>query len=502
MTPIRASLLVSSLAAVGVAQAQTAAAPAPTPAPAPAPAPPKADSSLTWNGITLYGIVDVGLQYQTHGVPISDYFPAGSESIISKNSNHSITGITPNNLSQSRIGLSGLEPLGSTDVSFVFRLETFFNPHSGNLSDALKSQVLNNGKPLAEQGTTVDSSVAGQLFAGAAYAGFSSASLGSLTFGRHVTPLADGIAKYDPMGAAQAFSVIGFSGTAAGGGDTENRRLDQSVKYTGKFGFVHIGALYQFNGSNGAGNTAAQFQLGGELAGASVDAYYAKKKGAIATSSLSATQVNQLSGVPQTDPVTGNPIPVCTATPAAGSKAPPCVSVDNALAATISDNTTYSIMGLYNFGAVKIYAGYENIKFENPDTPIEPGFITIGGYQLAFTSNTAYTSNKTLEVVWAGAKWAITPEFEVTGSYYGYRQKAFATGANAGCDTSANAACKGQLNAFSLLADYKFSKRFDGYLGTMWSGVEDGLANGYLLKSPTGNSAATITTTLGMRFKF
>ena len=107
MTPIRASLLVSSLAAVGVAQAQTAAAPAPTPAPAPAPAPPKADSSLTWNGITLYGIVDVGLQYQTHGVPISDYFPAGSESIISKNSNHSITGVTPNNLSQSRIGLSG-----------------------------------------------------------------------------------------------------------------------------------------------------------------------------------------------------------------------------------------------------------------------------------------------------------------------------------------------------------------------------------------------------------
>ena len=71
MTPIRASLLVSSLAAVGVAQAQTAAAPAPTPAPAPAPAPPKADSSLTWNGITLYGIVDVGLQYQTHGVPIN-----------------------------------------------------------------------------------------------------------------------------------------------------------------------------------------------------------------------------------------------------------------------------------------------------------------------------------------------------------------------------------------------------------------------------------------------
>ena len=142
MTPIRACLLLSSLAAAGVAQAQSAA--------------PKDDSSLTWNGITLYGIVDVGLQYQTHGVPISDYFPAGTESIIQKNSNASVTGLTPSNLSQSRIGLSGLEPLSFQDVSFVFRLETFFNPQSGNISDALKSLVLNNGRPLTQQSTNVD----------------------------------------------------------------------------------------------------------------------------------------------------------------------------------------------------------------------------------------------------------------------------------------------------------------------------------------------------------
>src|SRR5580692_2339093 len=59
--------------------------------------------SLTWNGVTLYGIVDVGLQYQTHGVPVSDYFPAGTEAIVQKNSNSSVTGVTPSNLSQSRI---------------------------------------------------------------------------------------------------------------------------------------------------------------------------------------------------------------------------------------------------------------------------------------------------------------------------------------------------------------------------------------------------------------
>jgi predicted porin len=458
----------SSLAAVGVAQAQTATAPAA--APAAAAAAPKSDAgnSLTWNGITLYGIIDIGLQYQTHGVPISDYFPAGSEAIISKNSNGSITGLTPSNLSQSRIGLSGLEPLGN-DFSFVFRLETFFNPQSGNLSDGLKSITLNNGKSLTEQTTTVDSSVAGQLFGGAAYLGLTHAQAGSLTFGRHVTPLADGISKYDPMGAAQAFSVIGFSGTAAGGGDTENRRMDDSVKYSGKFGPVHVGALYQFNGASGSANTAFQGQLGFELGGGSIDGYYAKKKGAVGAAPMSAAQF--------------------VLAPTLG------YSTSDSVASTISDNTTYSVMALYSFGAPKIFFGYEHVKFENPENPVAPGTSTVGGYILAFTNNAAYTNPKTLEVLWAGAKYAITPAFEVTGAYYGYRQDAFASGANAGCSSDVSAQCKGQLNAFSLLGDYKFSKRFDGYLGSMWSEVQDGLANGYLNKS-------TVTTTLGMRFKF
>jgi predicted porin len=469
MTPIRACLLLSSLAAAGVAQAQTAA---------------KDDSSLTWNGITLYGIVDIGLQYQTHGVPISDYFPAGSESIIQKNSNASVTGLTPSNLSQSRIGLSGLEPLNFQDISFVFRLETFFNPQSGNLSDGLKSLVLNNGRPLAEQSTNVDTSVAGQLFAGAAYAGFSSPTFGSLTFGRHVTPIADGISKYDPMGAAQAFSVIGFSGTAAGGGDTEDRRLDQSVKYTGKFGPVHVGALYQFNGSNGAANTAEQGQLGLDfLGGGSVDAYYAKKKDAIAAGALSAAQVQDLSKLCN-PPVTVPPT------------APQCYSVSNSLSGTVSDNITYAIMALYNFGAAKIFAGYEHNKFENPNTPLPVGFITIGGYQLAFVNNDAYAVNKTLKVIWAGGKYAITPDLEVTLAWYGYRQDAYATGAEAGCSSIISSKCQGELNAISGLIDYRFTKRFDVYLGSMWSGVQDGLANGYDFNRDT------ITTTAGLRFKF
>ncbi len=475
MTPIRACLLLSSMAAAGVAQAQSAA--------------PKDDSSLTWNGITLYGIVDVGLQYLTHGAPISDYFPAGTSSIIAKNSNASVTGLTPSNLSQSRIGLSGLEPLSFEDISFVFRLETFFNPQSGNISDGLKSMVLNNGRPAAEQGTNVDTSVAGQLFAGAAYAGFSSPTFGSLTFGRHVTPLADGISKYDPMGAAQAFSVIGFSGFTAGGGDTEDRRLDDSVKYSAKYGPVHVGALYQFNGSNGGANTAEQAQLGLDfLGGGSVDAYYAKKKDAVSAGPLSTGQVGELAGLCN---------PPVTVPPTASQ----CYSVSNSLSGTISDNTTYGLMVLYNFGAPKVFAGYEHIKFANPDTPLPQGYITIGGYQLAFVNNDAYAINKTQEVYWVGGKYAMTDRLEFTVAYYGYHQDNYATAAqNPECYTktqpSKPGTCAGELNAVSGLVDYRFTKRFDVYLGTMWSGVRDGLAAGYDLNRDT------IATTAGLRFKF
>ena len=58
------STIVLALAAAGVAQAQsmgTAGTGAAT------------DDSLTWHGITLYGIVDIGLQYDSHSAPISDY---------------------------------------------------------------------------------------------------------------------------------------------------------------------------------------------------------------------------------------------------------------------------------------------------------------------------------------------------------------------------------------------------------------------------------------------
>jgi len=474
-------VLLGALSAPGFAQAQAAA--------------PATDGSLTWNGITLYGIVDVGIQNQSHGAPINDYFVAGSAEVVSKNSNHSITGITPSNMSNSRIGLQGNEPLIG-DWAGVFKLETFFNPQSGQISDALKSLVQNNGRPLGTQAapgsqtTNVDSSASGQTFI-QSYAGFSSKTFGTFTFGRQNTVLADGVAKYDPNYASQAFSLIGISGTTAGGGDTQNRRLDSSVKYVGLFSpaegaGAHLSAQYKFNQSTGSANTAYEVSFGGDYAGLSVDGYYAKIKDAVAVAALSAAQV---SGLPGLCP---EPIPAGESCVAA--------SPSNSLAATVSDNTSYAIMGLYNMGVLKFFGGYEHIQFANPDTPLKAGF-NVAAYTIAYVNaqsgaKSTYVNDKTLQVFWAGLRYTVLPELDLVGAYYGYKQNAYGTGADAGCSTTKSGTCSGTEDVISFDADYRLSKRFDAYAGVMYSGVHDGLASGFPYHT------TDLNTTMGVRFKF
>jgi predicted porin len=449
---INPSLLAVSLALAPVAMAQTK--------------PPEADSSLTFHGITLYGLVDLGLQYETHGATLSDFFPAGGNGLIQKNSYKSVTGITPNNFSQSRVGLQGKEPL-LEDWSAVFRLETYFNPQSGNLSDALKSLALNNGKAFTAQSTGVDSSVAGQPFQ-IAYVGLSSSRFGTLTFGRQLALMADGIGKYDPLATSNAFSVIGYSGAAAGAGDTQDRRYDQSLKYLYTFGSYRAGLQYKFNGSNGAAATAFEAQIGADLGPLSIDGFYAKVRDAIGAGSLSAAQVAAL-------PTLG-------------------YSSSNSVSGTVSDNTAFSVMGSYVLSHTTLYAGYEYIHFANPATPLPAGYDDIGGYVLAFVNNTAYTHNKNMQIYWTGVKHTVNT-VDLYAAYYGYHQAAYAAGDLAGCSSSASGACSGELTAVSFAADWRLSKRFDVYFGAMYSGVSGGLANGYLTRS-------SVDPTLGARFKF
>jgi predicted porin len=426
------------------------------------------DDSLTWHGITLYGVIDIGVQYDTHSAPFTPYRPSASGNIVRQNGQQSALGLTPSNMGQSRIGLQGTEPL-SDDWSAMVQIETFFNPQSGEIADSLKSLTVNNGRPLSSQTVGVDGSSAGQAFQ-TAWAGFKSARFGTLTFGRQTTLLLDGTIKYDPNYNATAFGLLGASNTYSGGGAQEDNRLDSTLKYTINFDhWVHVGALYKFSGSNGSANTAFQADLGGEYAGASIDAYYSKENSAITATSLTAAQVAQL--------------------PALG------YSVSKALAATISDNTAYALMALFKFDPLKFFAGYEHIEYANPHTPLRAGFNDIGDYVLAFVTNNAYDRSKTVQVYWSGVRYTVIPNLDVTAAYYGYRQNAFGTGSQAGCKTVAHSDCSGSFQAYSIDADFRFNKHFDAYLGAMYSGVHDGVASGYL-------STTNVNPTLGVRYKF
>jgi predicted porin len=444
------------------------------------------DGTLTWYGVTLYGTVDAGIQYNSAGAPQSDYFGPGSQELIAKQSNGATTNVGGNYLSQSKIGLKGKEEIAN-GWSAVFKVESTFNPWSGQFTDGPRSQAANNGKAVGLQSAAGDSSLAGQLFSGAAYIGVSNDTFGTLTLGRNTGILHDLIAVYDPQNNSYAFSPVGNSGTAAGVGDTEDRRLDDSAKYDVRIGGLHLGAQFQTKSGSNPG-TAQEFAVGYSFEGGSVDAFYAQKNNAIATASLAASDISTIATV-------------CAGTASATTTATYACSTDTSktLAATISDNTATGILGKYKFPGTTatVYGGYEQIRYTNPSDPVAPGFTGLGGYIIAKVNNAAFPSTKTLDISWVGVKYFVTPKWEVTGALYRYDQNAYATGKNAGCSSAAvSAQCSGSQNFISGVVDYHATKRFDVYGGAMWNQVQGGLANGFAIQT------ATIDPTLGFRYSF
>ena len=417
------------------------------------------DGSLTWNGITLYGTVDLNVSHQSHGAPLSQDFYTGLEYLVQKNSNKSVTSIGPNGLSQSKIGIKGKEEIVE-GLSGIFNLEMGFLPTSGNLADALKSLQHNNGRALSDQTTAADGARAGQLFNGVAFVGLESKYWGTLTAGRNNSVPLDLVVKYDPQGASYAFSLIGFSGAAAGGGATENTRLDDSLKWTFKHDWLRLSALYQFGKTDSSPGEAWQGGIGIDYQGFSADGTYSHKKDAIAAGSLSVAQAATLP--------------------------------HDSLTATISDNTAYQLAGSWTGGPWKVFAAYEHIKAQNPDLPITAPFSGLGGYDFSVVNNAAFPHPRVQEISWLGVKYFFTKDFDIVGAFYHIDQNAY--GATK-CSNNSAGNCSGSEDVYSAKLDYRFNKRWDAYGGFMYSKVQDGLANGFLHTS-------SWSPTLGVRFQF
>jgi predicted porin len=434
----------------------------------PGPSFPADDGSLTWHGVTLYGGIDLGAAYQSHGTPLNGDYGPGLEYLVSKNLNKGQFSLAPNALSYSNLGIKGTEEL-VPGLSAVFNFQTTFVPTSGQLSNGPQSLADNNGVALAKQTSNGDSSRAGQPFNGAAYVGLSSPTWGTITFGRQNSLSLDGVIAYDPNGASNAFSLIGYAGGTAGDGDTQDARLDNSVKYLVNLGPVRVGGLVQIGGTDNATDRSAyEADIGTDFMGLSVDAIYSQVYDAIAASALAA----------------------------------PTAAQTGELAGTVSDNTAYTLLARYSYNQAKIYAGWERIQFDNAQNPLPAGSQDLGGFILATTNNAAFNENKILNIYWTGVKYAFTSDFDLTGAWYHETQNSSATatidgkkGQLNGCTNTSNALCSGTEDAFSVVADYRFTKRFDVYAGAMFSEVEGGLESGFL-------HGQTVDPTVGARFRF
>ena len=470
------------------------------------------DGPITWHGVTLYGTVDVGGFYTSNGAPVSGaWYNGGNYTIYgARYVNGEHTAITNNALEQSKVGLKIEENIGY-GFQAIGRLDTGFNPISGELADACASLVRQNGKLYSQFTTNGDGSRCGQAFNGAAYGGLSNPFFGTLTIGRQTSLVNDGMGTYDPMALSYAFSLIGASGTPGGGiGSTETARWDDSVKYLFTYGPFHAAGMY----TNGGQDTPIMGDAYGANAGItymgfSLDGFYTQENGAVSLTSQKAYAYGGSCGF-EANGVLG-PNGFCS----------------NLLAGTITNNEAWDVMGKYTFevpslfgdtavslkdspcgglkdapcapppAKVTIFGGYQYATLSNPDHPQSyySGFTTQNGYQFLTSGNLAFGSDKVLETAWAGLRYETGP-WSFTGAYYYWAQNAYLNAKLETCQTVTNsyvktplnggfgkqiaANCSGELNQGSFLIDYTFNKHFDIYAGVTVSDIGGGLSSGFL----------------------
>ena len=467
------------------------------------------DCSLTWRGITVYGAYDVGVGWVSHGLPENGYNYEG-ESLVNRNGRQSRFIIAPNNLQQSGLGVRGKEEF-LPGWSVVFNASTGINPQSGLLANASATQTVNNGLPRSSYSEAIDGARAGQPFNDEYYGGISSAHFGTLTFGRQRALGTDAMLAYDPAGGAYAFSYIGYNGTMAGGGDTENSRWDDALKYRLTHGPVHFGAMYKFaNGSGGCysasaawtaatctpvvpHNDAFGFDLGGGHGKFSADLVYQHYNQAISVlNPLLGPQSPSAPYQSTTDSLNTNPINGVN-----------LIDPNNTVYGIVTDNNAVMVAAKYTWDPFKFFAGYEYIWQNNPKNPLGVGASDQGGYFMSGVEDKNLDSEKLVQIWWTGVKYTYRSKTDFTFAWYQQRQNDFRIPPTCSPTAGFRSSCAGTLNEVSVYADHHFTKRFDAFTGIAYSYVSGGLA----IAIPHGpgvpyNYNSNFAPTVGGRFTF
>ncbi|HWZ63914.1 MAG TPA: porin [Steroidobacteraceae bacterium] len=439
------------------------------------------DCPLSWHGITLYGVYDVGVGWVSHGLPENGYNYEG-ESLVNRNGNSSQWLIAQNNLSQTGLGIKVREEFAE-DCFVVLTLSTGINPQSGQLANMAATNVVNAGLPRGSYSFVGDGARAGQTFNDEFAGGISSKQLGTLTFGRQRALGTDAMLAYDPAGGAYGFSFIGYNGLMAGGGDTQDTRWDQAIKYRLPSELLHFGAMYKFaDGSGGCysasptwsatnctpeqpHNTAYGFDLGGSYAKLSADVVLQHYNQAISV-------VNPLLGPQSLTQPYQSTVNSVNMNQINGAN---LIGTANTEYGIVTDNTALMVAAKYVWDPFKFYGGYEHIRQDNPSNPLGVGAGAQGGYLLSGVEDNNLDSPKIVQVWWTGVKYAYDSRTDITLSYYHEQQNDFRL-PPACTPSSYRSSCAGTLNEVSLYVDHHFTKRFDGYAGIAYSNVSGGLA--------------------------
>ena len=440
------------------------------------------DCALTWNGITLYGAYDIGVGWVSHGLPENGYNYEG-ESLVNRNGNGSRFVIAQNNLSQTGLGLKGrIEFVPGWAV--VFNASTGINPQSGQLANMLATNTINNGLPRASYSFVGDGARAGQTLNDEFFGGLSSTTFGTLTFGRSRALGTDAMLAYDPAAGAYSFSYIGYNGTMAGGGDTEDTRWDDAIKYRVSYGPLHLGAMYKFaDGAGGcysasaswtgatctpeqAHNDAYGFDLGAQIARFSADVVYQHYNQAISV-------VNPLLGPQSPTQPYQSTLESINTHPITGAN---LFGMANTVYGIVTDNSALLVAAKYQWDPLKLYVGYEHIHQSNPANPLGVGADAQGGYVLSGVEDNNLDSPKVVQIWWTGARYALDAQSDVTVAWYHQLQNDFRVPPACSASAGYRSSCAGTLNEVSLFADHHVTKRFDVYAGIAYSNVSGGLA--------------------------
>lgn len=415
--------------------------------------------------VSLYGVIDMGIANLTAGQNANATQPAGvpTQIIPSNTAGKSVTTLAPNGMSQSVLGFKGSEDI-SGDLKAGFILEAGINPNTGSITNGLSGLTQGN----INTSTGADSSRAGQLFNNRSTIYMASKQYGTFSFGRQYSLTLDDIVNYDPLHASYAFSVVGFFGGYGGSGWTEDARLDNSIKYNGTFGGVRVGAMYQFGGIAGStsAGSAGQFGLGKDFGNLSLDAAVTFKHDGVGTSAA---------------------IP----------------NVTTGLTALVSDNKAESLFAKYVWNRATFTGGAQHIVFTNPtdqgNVATNINSYAIGGYTYGAGNvlSNLYAQERTLNLLFGGATYAVTPAVDVTAAFYNVHQLDYSRTNN--CSTAAIGHCAGYLQTYSFVADYHLSKRTDLYAGISMQSVNGGMA--YVGADPYAATENT-TTMVGFRTRF